>query len=141
MLQYIATGCAFPGSLIIIIIILNVLSCLIATVTAVNVTITSSPKLGIGTLCQDKPVNLTCNTTHGQSGVTFNWIGSNQSVSLQGATITVVAELTRVVYTCIAISIGQASVTVMANGEPYIITVEIFITEHHDPLCRISTTC
>ena len=92
-----------------------------------NVTITSSPRLDFGTLCQNNSVTLTCHTDQSEANITWHW--SNQSE--QGDTITVAAELTKVVYTCLVSDdghdIGQASVTVIANGE--LCTVKIFISE------------
>ena len=63
-------------------------------------------------------ITLTCHTD--QPEAIFTWLLSNRSE--QGDIITIAAELTKMVYTCIVRSddghdIGQASVTVIANGE------------------------
>ena len=84
----------------------------------INVTIVSSPRLGAGTLlCDNQNVTLTCHTDQSVADITRKW--SNQSE--QGDSITVVAKLSKVMYTCIVSNggqdIGQASITIAANGE------------------------
>ena len=91
------------------------------TAATVNITITSSPKLGADTvLCLNESVTLTCHTD--QSVANIAWLWSNQSE--HGETITVMAELTEVMYTCIASDdgkyMGQASITITANGESFL---------------------
>ena len=84
-----------------------------------NVTITSSPRLGAGTLlCESQSVTLSCHTDQSVANITWHW--SNQSE--QGDTITVPAKLTKVVYTCVVSDddgqdIGKANITILANGE------------------------
>ena len=80
-----------------------------------NITITSSPRLGVGTLCQNDSVTLMCHTDKPEESIT--WVWSDQS--RKGDTIIVAAELTPLVYTCLVNDDeqGQASVTVVANGE------------------------
>ena len=102
------------------------------TASSANVTISSSPRLGVGTLCQNDSVTLTCHSDHSEGNTAWHW--SNQSE--QGDTITVAAELTQVVYTCIVSDddgqyIGQASVIVIANGELQLQYSSLNIMTHH----------
>ena len=109
--------------------------CTVHTATAMNIgTIASSPRMGVGSLCrhryitpgylgfinlwcQNDCVTLTCNTDQPEAKIAWHW--SNKSE--QGDTITVVADVTKMVCTCIVSDdgkdIGQANVTVIANGE------------------------
>ena len=89
-----------------------------------DVTITSSPRLGAGTvLCDNDNVTLSCHTDHSAANFTWHW--SNQSE--QGDTIIVAAKLTEVVYTCVVSDdgqdIGTANITVSANGELLLVCV------------------
>ena len=85
---------------------------------AASVTITSSPQLGVDTVCDNQDVTLMCNTDQ-TTGNMITWYWYNQSQ--HGDTITVVATMTGVVYTCVANEeeekVGRANVTVKANGE------------------------
>ena len=87
--------------------------------TSADVTISSSPRLGAGTLlCDNQNVTLLCHTDHSAANITWHW--SNQSE--QGDTIIVAATLTKVVYTCLVSDndgqyIGRANITILANGE------------------------
>ena len=96
-----------------------------------NITITSSPRLGVGTLCQNDSVTLTCHSD--QPGAKITWLWSNQSE--QGDIIIVLAELSQVVCTCIVSDdghfIGQANVTVIANGELLLKYSSLNIITHH----------
>ena len=102
------------------------------TASSANITITSSPRLGVGTLCQNDSVTLTCHSDQSEVNITWRW--SNQSE--QGDSITVAAELTQVVYTCIVSDdggqdIGQANVTVIANGELLLKYSSLNVMTHH----------
>ena len=83
-----------------------------------NVTITSSPQLGVDTVCDSQDVTLMCHTDQ-TTGNVITWYWSNQSQ--HGDTITVVATMTALVYTCLVYSqekeIRRANITVRANGE------------------------
>ena len=83
-----------------------------------NITIVSSPKLGVDTVCVNQAVNLSCFTNE-QTNIT--WLWSNQSE--ERSTITVTARQYAVVFTCKASEEngqeGEANVTVIANGENY----------------------
>ena len=86
----------------------------------------------MSTLCQNDSVTLTCHSD--QSGANITWHWSNQSE--RGDTITVTAELSQVVYTCIVSDddgqdIGHASVTVIANGELQLRYSSLNIMTHH----------
>ncbi|XP_065884527.1 uncharacterized protein [Dysidea avara] len=88
------------------------------SVPSTNVTITSSPQLGVDTVCDNQDVTLMCHTDQTTDNM-ITWYWSNQSQ--HGDTITVVAKMTAVVYTCVSSSkdgqqLGNASVTVVANG-------------------------
>ena len=84
----------------------------------VAVTIISSPKLGVDTVCDNQDVTLTCHTDQ-TIGNMITWYWYNQSQ--HGDTITVVATMTEVAYTCVGYNqgkkIGRANVTVRASGE------------------------
>ena len=83
-----------------------------------SVTITSSPQLGVDTVCDNQDVTLMCHTDQ-TTGNMITWYWYNQSH--HGDNITVVATMAEVVYTCVAYEgvqkIGRANVTVKANGE------------------------
>ena len=87
-------------------------------VLSLNVTITSSPQLGVDTVCDNVDVILMCHTDQ-ITGDMITWHWSNQSH--HGAKITVVARMTGVLYTCVVShsgnELGNASITVRANGE------------------------
>jgi len=92
---------------------------MIFAVVSTNVTITSSPQLGVDTVCDNQDVTLLCHTDQ-TTGNMITWYWYNQSQ--HGDNITVVATMTRVVYICVAYKqrrevIGRANVTVHANGE------------------------
>ena len=89
---------------------------IVCVVLSINVTITSSPQLGVGTVCDSQEVNLMCHADQTTSNM-ITWYWSNQSQ--HGDAITVVATLTEIVYTCVASGKeeGKASITVVANGE------------------------
>ena len=84
----------------------------------VSVTITSSPQLGVDTVCDNQDVTLMCYTDQA-TGNMITWYWSNQSQ--HGDTITVVARMSGVVYTCVATSEDgqqlEKNITVLANGE------------------------
>ncbi|XP_065886340.1 titin-like isoform X2 [Dysidea avara] len=90
---------------------------IVCVVLSTNVTITSSPQLGVDTVCDNQDVTLMCHTDQ-TTGNMITWYWSNQSQ--HGDTVTVVAKMTRVVYTCAASGKEEhkASVTVVANGTP-----------------------
>ena len=83
-----------------------------------TVTITSSPKLGVETVCINQDVTLTCHTDQTTDNM-ITWYWYNQSQ--HGDNITVVATTTGVVYTCVESNNGEAlsnfTVTVVANGK------------------------
>ena len=85
-----------------------------------NITITSSPQLGVDTVCDNQDVTLMCHTDQTTDNM-ITWYWYNQSQ--HGANITVVATTTGVVYTCTSTDkYGDkynARVTVVANGEYY----------------------
>ena len=79
------------------------------------VTITSSPQLGVETVCDNHNVTLMCHTDQ-TTGNIITWYWSNQSQ--HQANITVMAMMTEVVYTCVVSgNEGKANVTVRANGK------------------------
>jgi len=82
------------------------------------VTITSSPQLGVDTVCDNQDVTLMCHTDQ-TTGNMITWYWSNQSQ--HGNTITVVARMTGLVYTCVMYDqggeIGTANITVRASGK------------------------
>ena len=83
-----------------------------------NVSITSSPALGVDTvLCDNQNVTLTCHTDQPVVDITWHWSDKSE----QGNTITVLAKLTNIVYTCMVSNdgqdIGEANITIKANGE------------------------
>ena len=83
-----------------------------------TVTITSSPQsLGVDTVCDNQDVTLMCHTDQ-TTGNMITWYWYNQSQ--HGGNITVVATMTRVVYTCVVSKDGHhledSKVTVVANG-------------------------
>ena len=90
----------------------------VCIVLSTNITITSSPQLGVDTVCDNQDVTLMCHTDQ-TTGNMITWYWSNQPQ--HGDTITVVARMTGVVYTCVAYDqkqeIGRANVTVQAIGE------------------------
>ncbi|XP_065884426.1 hemicentin-1-like isoform X2 [Dysidea avara] len=92
---------------------------LICSVLSTNVTITSSPQLGVDTVCNNQDVTLMCHTDQ-TTGNMITWYWFNQSQ--HGHTITVVARMTGVVYTCVVYNqeeeVGRANTTVQANGAP-----------------------
>ena len=69
-----------------------------------NVTITSYPQLGVDTVCDNQDVTLMCHTDQTTSNM-ITWYWSNQSQ--HGDTITVVATMTGIVYTCVVSKDGQ----------------------------------
>jgi len=82
-----------------------------------SITITSSPQLGVDVVCDKQNVTLTC---HGGQTNKITWHWSNQSQSRD--TITVVARMTGMVYTCVATSVDghqleKLNITVVANGK------------------------
>ncbi|XP_065884700.1 uncharacterized protein [Dysidea avara] len=80
------------------------------------VTITSSPQLGVETVCDNHNVTLMCHTDQ-TTGNMITWYWSNQSQ--HRANITVMAMMTEVVYTCVVSdNEGKANVTVRANETP-----------------------
>ncbi|XP_065884169.1 uncharacterized protein [Dysidea avara] len=91
-------------------------SWLFDSVLSTNITITSSPQLGVDTVCDNQDVTLMCHTDQ-TTGNMITWYWSNQSQ--HGDTITVVARMTGVVYTCVVSNngkdMGDAKVTVVAN--------------------------
>ena len=79
----------------------------------------SSPQLGVDTVCDNQDVTLTCHTDQ-TTGNMITWYWSNQSQ--HGDTITVVARMTGIVYTCVVSNkdgqqLEKSSITVVANGE------------------------
>ena len=69
-------------------------------------------------MCDNQDVTLMCHTDQ-TTGYMITWYWSNQAQ--RGDTMTVVARMTGVVYTCVASSkdgqqLGNSSITVMANG-------------------------
>ena len=96
-----------------------------------NVTIVSSPKLGEDTICVNNTVNLTCRTDQQVNEVTWYWQDQSRPRSKQGSTITVLATLNEVVYTCEVSNsskvMGEANVTVVANGEWWSKSVTIYV--------------
>ncbi|XP_065885439.1 hemicentin-1-like isoform X2 [Dysidea avara] len=86
---------------------------------AVSITITSSPQLGVDTVCDNQDVTLMCHTDQ-TTGNIITWYWSNQSQ--HGDTITVVARRTGVVYICVVTSEDgqqlEKNITVLANGVP-----------------------
>jgi len=87
------------------------------TVLSTIVTITSSPQLGVDTVCDNQDVTLMCHTDQTTDSM-ITWYCSNRSQ--HGDTITVAATMTGLVYTCVAYDqeqeIGRANITVRANG-------------------------
>ena len=84
-----------------------------------SITITSSPQLGVDTVCDNQDVTLMCHTDQTTDNM-ITWYWSNQSQ--HGSTITVVARMTGVVYTCVVSDrdgqqLENASVIVVANGK------------------------
>ena len=83
-----------------------------------SITITSSPQLGVDTVCDNQDVTLMCHTDQ-TTGNMITWYWYNQSQ--HGNNIAVVATMAGVVYTCVAYEgvqeVGRANVTVKANGE------------------------
>jgi len=70
-------------------------------------------------VCDNQNVTLMCHTDQ-TTGNMITWYWSNQSQ--HGDTITVVARMTEVVYTCVAASndghhLGKQNITVAANGK------------------------
>ena len=69
-------------------------------------------------MCDNQDVTLMCHTDQ-TTGNMIIWYWSDQSQ--HGDTITVVARITGVVYTCVAYDqgkeVGRANITVRANGE------------------------
>jgi len=87
-------------------------------VLSTNVTITSSPQLGVDTVCDNQDVILMCHTDQ-TTGNMIIWYWSD--LSQHGDTITVVASMTGVVYTCVVYGqkreVERANVTVKATGK------------------------
>ncbi|XP_065884414.1 hemicentin-1-like isoform X2 [Dysidea avara] len=98
---------------------LAILCLYVYAVLSTNVTITSFPQLGVDTVCDNQDVTLMCHTDQ-TTGNMITWYWSNQSQ--HGDTITVVARMTEVVFTCMVSDqgreIGRANITVSANGSP-----------------------
>ena len=69
-------------------------------------------------MCDNQDVTLMCHTDQ-TTGNMITWYWSNQSQ--HGHTITVVARMTGVVYTCVVYNqeeeVGRVNTTVQANGE------------------------
>jgi len=86
--------------------------------------ITSSPQLGVDTVCDNQGVTLICHTDQATGNV-ITWYWSNQSQ--RGDTITVVARMSGIVYTCVIYDqegeIRRANITVKASGEWIILCV------------------
>ncbi|XP_065884965.1 uncharacterized protein [Dysidea avara] len=85
-----------------------------------SVTITSSPQLGVDTVCEHQDVTLMCHTDQ-TTGNMITWYWSNQSQ--HGDTITVMARITGVVFTCVVSDkdghqLENSSIIVVANGSP-----------------------
>ena len=82
-----------------------------------NVTIVSLPELGVDTVCVNQSVHLSCRTDQQDITITWHWL--NQSK--EGTTIIAQATPYEVLYTCNASSssgqMGEARVTVVADGE------------------------
>jgi len=81
--------------------------------------ITSSPRLGVDTVCDNQDVTLMCRTDQ-RTGNMITWYWSNHSQ--HGDNITVVARMIGMVCTCVVSDkdghhLGNTSVTVVANGE------------------------
>ena len=88
------------------------------TASPINVTNTSSPQLGVDTVCDNQNVTLMCHTDQ-VTGNMIIWYWYNQSQ--HGDNITVVATMTGVVYTCVANEkgeeVGRGNIAVKSNGE------------------------
>jgi len=82
-----------------------------------NVTITSSPRLGVDTVCDNQDVTLMCHTDQTTDNM-ITWYWSNHSQ--HGDTITVSATMTEVLYTCVVSNteedFNNATIIVTANG-------------------------
>jgi len=77
-------------------------------------------------VCDNQDVTLMCHTDQ-TTGNMITWYWSDQSQ--HGDTITVVASMAEVVYTCVAASkeghlLGNSSITVMANGMKSLINMK-----------------
>ena len=96
-------------------VLCDIIMCMSNTAT---ITITSSPKLGVDTVCDNQDVTLMCHTDQ-TTGNMITWYWFNQSQ--HGDTITLMATINEVVYTCVAYNQEQetrrANITVRANGE------------------------
>jgi len=83
-----------------------------------DITITSSPQLGVDIVCDNQDVTLMCHTDQITAN-TITWYWSNQSQ--HGDTINVVATMTGIVYTCVVSIDGQlfekSNIIVVANGK------------------------
>ena len=91
-------------------------SCLIV-LSLVNITITSSPRLGVDTVCDNQEVTLMCHSDQ-TIGDMITWHWSNHSQ--HGDTITVVASMTGIEYTCVVSNIDEQqskNIIVVANGK------------------------
>lgn len=96
---------------------------LVLFLVSANVTITSSPQLGIALVCDMRSVDLTCDCD-ADNNLDFTWqCGSNQPQHKK--TITVQARLSVVSCTCTCVvsnsglQLGKADITVVANGKNY----------------------
>ena len=82
-----------------------------------SITITSSPQLGVDTVCVNQNVTLMCRTDENACDM-ITWYWHNQSQ--HGDNITVVTTLNEVVYTCVVSKGGyylEKNMTVRASGE------------------------
>jgi len=86
-----------------------------------SITITSSPQLGVETVCDNQDVNLTCHTDRKHEDQIIWYRGQHRNSPYgHGETITVVATIKKEVYTCHVSDdvppFGEISIIVKANG-------------------------
>ncbi|XP_065884041.1 uncharacterized protein [Dysidea avara] len=85
-----------------------------------KITITSSPQLGVDTVCDNQDVTLMCHTDQiTDNMITWYWFDQSQ----HGDAITVVARMTGLAYTCVVSDkdgqqLENSSIIVVANGAP-----------------------
>ena len=85
-----------------------------------NVTIISLPKLGMDTVCVNQSIHLSCHTDQLVEDIIFTWFWL--IYTKEGTAVIAQATPNKVLYTCKVFSnngdlIGEANVTVIANGE------------------------